>query len=119
MSPHQVVFGKPHDNANQNNLRKHSEIMERVCHDVKERSIAVKAHQSIQYDKNKKECAFATRDRVNVQYLKSPFTVEELRSTFGHTDPEQSTYPVSLPYLCFLHKSTLLQDSVCSKIHLD
>eukprot|EP01126_Amoeba_proteus_P016929 TRINITY_DN17967_c0_g1_i1.p1 TRINITY_DN17967_c0_g1~~TRINITY_DN17967_c0_g1_i1.p1 ORF type:complete len:132 (+),score=11.56 TRINITY_DN17967_c0_g1_i1:17-412(+) len=30
--------------------------------------------------------------RVNVQYLKSPFTVEELRSTFGHTDPEQSTY---------------------------
>eukprot|EP01126_Amoeba_proteus_P066496 TRINITY_DN962_c0_g5_i7.p1 TRINITY_DN962_c0_g5~~TRINITY_DN962_c0_g5_i7.p1 ORF type:complete len:169 (+),score=5.00 TRINITY_DN962_c0_g5_i7:420-926(+) len=61
-------------------------------HDVKKRSIATKAHQSIQYDKNKKERAFATGNRVNVQYFKGPFTVEELRSTFGHTDPEQSMY---------------------------
>eukprot|EP01126_Amoeba_proteus_P066493 TRINITY_DN962_c0_g5_i1.p1 TRINITY_DN962_c0_g5~~TRINITY_DN962_c0_g5_i1.p1 ORF type:complete len:207 (+),score=1.73 TRINITY_DN962_c0_g5_i1:415-1035(+) len=92
MSPHQVVFGEPYNNTNRNNLRKYMEIMERIRHDVKKRSIATKAHQSIQYDKNKKERAFATGNRVNVQYFKGPFTVEELRSTFGHTDPEQSMY---------------------------
>eukprot|EP01126_Amoeba_proteus_P015650 TRINITY_DN1707_c0_g1_i5.p1 TRINITY_DN1707_c0_g1~~TRINITY_DN1707_c0_g1_i5.p1 ORF type:complete len:173 (+),score=15.51 TRINITY_DN1707_c0_g1_i5:52-519(+) len=89
MSPHQVVFGEPYNSADQKNLKKHMEIMEHVRHDVKKRSIAVKVHQSIQYDKNKKESAFATRYRVNVQHLKGPFTVEELKTTFCHADPKQ------------------------------
>eukprot|EP01126_Amoeba_proteus_P041240 TRINITY_DN4427_c0_g1_i3.p2 TRINITY_DN4427_c0_g1~~TRINITY_DN4427_c0_g1_i3.p2 ORF type:complete len:105 (+),score=4.55 TRINITY_DN4427_c0_g1_i3:202-516(+) len=86
---HQVVFSKPYNSANRNNLKRHMEIMERVRYDMRTKSIVIKAYQSIQHDKNKKECAFTIGDKVNVQYLKGPFTVEEPRTFFHHAAPEQ------------------------------
>eukprot|EP01126_Amoeba_proteus_P003923 TRINITY_DN11322_c0_g1_i1.p1 TRINITY_DN11322_c0_g1~~TRINITY_DN11322_c0_g1_i1.p1 ORF type:complete len:141 (+),score=14.43 TRINITY_DN11322_c0_g1_i1:518-940(+) len=66
MSPYQIVFRKPYNSTDCNNLKKHLEVMERVRSDVGNKSIRVKTVQATQCDRNKKERTFTIRDLVLV-----------------------------------------------------